>query len=440
RLVLGMAEAILQCRSQSGADPTVALEEVSLAGDVQGHPWLARVARGVMTAVVVVRKQEGWRLDGCRDLIECCRLDGDSWGQLLMTLTSSIAAGRVGEHEAAAHFLRSAGELAEALDAPVLRLWVDCIAEMSDEAWDRSSSPLRRKDLDRTALSLGIEDVESIRDVARDLCATGLRSQPLLHTSGEAVIVRCLGGFAIETAKGQVDLTGLRPRARTLLMALAAQCGRDIHRERLEEMLWPGVPSCRAKHSLQVAVSSVRRVLAAAGVGPEAVQRRGDSYRLHIDGAMIDVSLFEEWVCRGVENISGRPPSHPVEQAMAVFELYRGDLLPEVGNAEWVVWERDRLRQEAAAYAVQVAQLCLDASLHSQGITTARRALELDPYQDAAWIVLAQLQEGGRDATAAALTRAKHGDIRRELDVRVSFTQPRGDDAHERVSASRRTR
>lgn len=195
----------------------------------------------------------------------------------------------------------------------------------------------------------------------------------------------------------------------------------------------------RANHSLQVAVSSLRQILASSRLGSGIVQRRGDAYRLQIDGASVDTVLFEELVRRQARGGRAHTAYSDVDQALAVLDLYRGDLLPELGYAEWVVAERDRARQRAAGYAVEVALLCLRASRHTSGIGAARRALELDQYQDPAWVVLAQLQVAAGDSTAAASTRARHSYIRERLDVPAPFRPAPPDDAREPASGFRRT-
>ncbi|MGB3764875.1 MAG: BTAD domain-containing putative transcriptional regulator, partial [Ornithinimicrobium sp.] len=162
---------------------------------------------------------------------------------------------------------------------------------------------------------------------------------------------------------------------------------------------------------------------AGAGLGSDLVQRRSDSYRLQIEGATLDAEQFEQRVQRDTRELRRRPEDIGYEQASATLELYTGDLLPEAGYAEWVLSERDRLRLVAAGFAVEVAQWCLRSARHTSGIEAARRALELDQYQDSAWTVLTQLQEGSGDFTAAAVTRAKHADVRERMAVRPRLSQ-----------------
>ena len=420
RLAAGLVGAILECRGPGGSDPTRALEEVSLAADVEGYLWLARVARGLQASALVVLSNEPWRLAGCRDVIESCRRDGDRWGEFISALAAGVAALHIGEDEAGSAYVTSAGELARTLDAPLMGLWVRSVEQAAHDALGLADSQVRWQRLARAALDMGIEDFDEVRGIAREVPCPQQARASLLPVAEGSVIVRCLGSFGIETSTGGVDLTPLRPRARALLMALALNHGRYVHRERLIEMFWPAASAGRANHSLQVAISSIRQVLAAACPGHDIVQRHTDSYRLRIDDATLDITLFEDGVRRHTGVLRHPCPDLAIGQSVSVLDLYRGDLLPEVGYPDWVVFERDRLRQVAADYAVELARSCLKESRHAIGIVAARRALELDHYQDSAWLLLGELQEQDGDLTASAVTRARHAEIRDRLDVRAS--------------------
>jgi DNA-binding SARP family transcriptional activator len=190
---------------------------------------------------------------------------------------------------------------------------------------------------------------------------------------------------------------------------LAIHQGKDLHRERLIDALWPDAPAEAGPHRLQVAASNVRQSLAAAGLGDQAVQRNGDAYRLVLPGTWIDLAEFETRLRRARR-------SGTLADWSGVLDLYAGELLPEVGAAEWVLAERDRYRLAAADAAVQVAGLATDA----QALRAAHRAVDLDPLRDSSWLLLADLQEEQGDPTAAAATRREHARICAELEGPVS--------------------
>ncbi len=92
----------------------------------------------------------------------------------------------------------------------------------------------------------------------------------------------------ILTGRGGVDLPwrDLRPRVRALLMLLAMNHGRQLHREQIIDALWPDATLASGIRSLQVAVSSIRQCLSAGGITEDALRRHGDAYALRAAGGV----------------------------------------------------------------------------------------------------------------------------------------------------------
>jgi len=91
-----------------------------------------------------------------------------------------------------------------------------------------------------------------------------------------------------------------------------------------------------------------------------------------------------------------------------------------VGSAEWVVGERERLRTLAARVAADAARAASDLDDWPAGIAAARRSIELDPYHDPAWRLLAEILDSAGDHSAAAVARREHARVCAELGVSVS--------------------
>jgi two-component SAPR family response regulator len=100
---------------------------------------------------------------------------------------------------------------------------------------------------------------------------------------------------------------------------------------------------------------------------------------------------------------------------MGALEAYRGDLLSEVGPAEWVVAERDRLRVAAANVAYSAGQLSLRLRTPADALPLVRRATVLDPLRDSAWALLAEIQERMGDLGSAAATRREQAAVAAEM-------------------------
>jgi DNA-binding SARP family transcriptional activator len=219
-----------------------------------------------------------------------------------------------------------------------------------------------------------------------------------------AVTLRCLGGFSLELDGVEVDLTAVKPRARAVLRVLALHQGRSVHRETLADALWPEAGTAAGLRSLQVAISALRRVIepSSARGGSQVLVREGDSYRLALhDPAACDVAEFE------AARTAARQAAVAGDVAVARAALerarvvYRGDLLPEDGPAEWVVKPRDRLRLQAVELATVEAGLALDYGDAAGAAAACTWALALDPYQDGLWRLLVRAHETAGDAAAA---------------------------------------
>ena len=308
----------------------------------------------------------------------------DGWVDAFATLDAGLAVLRRGGP--AAELLRAAAAAFAALDAPV------CAA-------------LARGALDGAA--------PEPRDTGRATPFTDA-------VAAGAVRLRCLGGFSLAVDGVEVDLSAVKPRARALLRLLALHQGRPVHRETLAEALWPEAGPAAGMRSLQVAISALRRVIepTSARGGSQLLVREGDSYRLALpDAAASDVTEFEEARTAARQSVAGGDAvaaRAALEQARAV---YRGDLLPEDGPAEWVVKSRDRLRLEAAELASVEAGLALDAGDPAGAAAACTWALALDPYQDGLWRQLVRAHEQAGDTAAAYRAGQEYERILGELGL-----------------------
>ena len=232
--------------------------------------------------------------------------------------------------------------------------------------------------------------------------------------------MRCLGSFALTVADVEVDLRQLRPRARNLLMLLALHHGQDQHRERLVDLLWPGSTLVAGTRSLQVAVSSIRQCLSGVGLTEQALRRTGDAYALVLPAVDDQLRRFELLAARAVREAETSDLRTRLSATTTALELYVGDLLPEAGPAEWVVEERQRLRDLAARLATGTARSALGLGDLASALVWVRRSLALDPYQDPAWRLLAEVHELLGDRSGAAVARREHARVQSDLGLLVA--------------------
>jgi serine/threonine-protein kinase PknK len=251
--------------------------------------------------------------------------------------------------------------------------------------------------------------------------AIGRETEPAPGIAGASsptdVEVRTLGGFSLQVGGRPVSLEGAKPRVRSLLRLLAMHAGTPVHREVIQDALWPEVDAAAGARSLHVALSALRRWLddVAPPLGGGLVERDGDAYRLAVPATAVDVGSFEQSLAlAGAARARGEAVGPSLSAAL---ELYRGDLLPEEGPADWVVGRRDHLRVAAVEAAQRLAEECLLTGNPGSAARACRVGLELDRYQDALWRMLIEAREVAGDAGAASRDRREYAALLADLGV-----------------------
>jgi DNA-binding SARP family transcriptional activator len=364
------------------SDYAARLEEITLDADARGYPWVSRLARGMLAAILAVSDDAPWRLDAFAELLADCDRAGDVWGAALLQLACAVASSLTG-HAAAQNRYADAEQRLVDLDAGAVAAWAQRLATR----YRGGATPAA---IDRSAA-----------DVT------------------PRVRLLCFGGFRIVVDGSPADLGELRPRALALLRILALDYGTSVHRERLIDVLWPGAALDIGTRRLQVGISSIRSALQHCGITDlDAVRRTGDSYRLVLSDAAVDVRQFDELLVAAKQE---RHVGSRVLLRTRALDLYTGDVFPEDGSAEHILAERERLRFAAAdaAYLLardHAAQPDLDAAC-----TAARTSLRLDRYQDGAWELLADCLSATGDDAAATRARLEHSWMRESLEESGGF-------------------
>ena len=254
-------------------------------------------------------------------------------------------------------------------------------------------------------------DAIVIAPLSRARSASG--PSELGRTARPGLDVRAFGAFTVEADGQAVPLERIKPRARALLRFLAVRPGVAIHREVIQEALWPDADSQTGARSLHVAVSALRGLFAEvlATDATRLIAREGDAYRLGIDPEQVDIGRFEAAMRDARQARDGSTRSGGTEEFAASLALYRGDLLPQDGPAEWAVERREHFRREAVEAATIVAEDAFAAGDLHEAIRVCRRGLELDRFHDPLWRVLIAARDQAGDTGAAGRDRREYASI-----------------------------
>lgn len=181
--------------------------------------------------------------------------------------------------------------------------------------------------------------------------------------------------------------------------------GRPVQRDELLESIWED--DQRAAQSLWDASRHLRCVLGEQAWGPS-----GGAYALYLP-VQNDERAFEEAAATALGD-------DPVSERIAAAERALG-LIGEGGYLEWCdsLWAsaaRARLTQRATQVALALARLQAQAGAHQEAIAACRRAVVLDPLDEAPrQALLRQLAASGDVAAVrreyAAYRRLLHEEL-----------------------------
>jgi DNA-binding SARP family transcriptional activator/Tfp pilus assembly protein PilF len=181
-----------------------------------------------------------------------------------------------------------------------------------------------------------------------------------------------LGPVSLTGPDGPV--TGRPAQQRRLALLAFLGCAPDltVSRDRLLALLWPESDEETARHLLADSVYLLRRAL-----GGGAIVTAGTDLRLAPELVGVDVPTFRRAAGAG--------------RWAEALALYRGDFLDgflvrKAGEFDrWAELERERLRHDAAGAAEALAAGLDDERRTADAVPWAERALELAPYDEAAF-------------------------------------------------------
>jgi TolB-like protein/DNA-binding SARP family transcriptional activator/Tfp pilus assembly protein PilF len=218
-----------------------------------------------------------------------------------------------------------------------------------------------------------------------------------------------LGVFQAHVAGQAIDVPGRKERA--LLAVLAMTPGEARSRDKLAGLLWGDRADKQARDSLKQALLRLRKSFDSEHPLPLLADR--EILTLDRNAVMVDVAEFERLIEEGT----------PAATARAI-SLYRGELLEgldigESGFDEWLLIERQRLRDMARDALARLLDQHVASGAHDQAGAIARRLLALDPLREAAHRALMQIYAAqGQTALALKQYQLCRDALQHELGIR----------------------
>lgn len=247
-------------------------------------------------------------------------------------------------------------------------------------------------------------------------------------TSTAGALIRLLGCFELITHAGAVRL----PLQAQRVVAYLVVGGVAVDRHQLAERLWPFAKTRRAQSNLRTALWRIRRD--APGVvqadrhivalcNPVCVD-----YCELLDGAMwptLDDSPLGP-AADAVQNPTANPDANPNARARAetpsalipdLIARLRSDLLPG-WDEEWLVIERERVRQMRVRRLETISRRCCEAGAMEDAISAAYSAIWIEPLRESAHLALisAHVADGNRAEAVHQLGRTT-ASLRSEIGI-----------------------
>jgi predicted ATPase/DNA-binding SARP family transcriptional activator len=233
---------------------------------------------------------------------------------------------------------------------------------------------------------------------------------PTLH-------IQLLGSFHL-TADDAPTPTLDSPRLQALLAYLLLQRDASHARAHLAFQLWPDTTEAQAHANLRTLLHRLRQAMPEADrflhIDAQTVQWRSDA------PATLDVADFERALAEAAlaEQVGNQDAARAALRE--AVEQYRGDLLPGWYD-DWVLVERERLRQAFLAGLEKLVVLLEQATEYAAAIGYAQRLLRHDPLHEATYQHLIRLHaRSGDRASALRVYRTCATVLERELAVEPS--------------------
>jgi DNA-binding SARP family transcriptional activator len=194
-----------------------------------------------------------------------------------------------------------------------------------------------------------------------------------------------LGGFRAEV-DGQAVTHTFRAKRRpaSLLELLALTPGHALHREIVQDLLWPELDGDAAANNLHVTLHELRRLLE-----PDLQHGRCSAYValqanvLTLRALWVDVEAFEL-----AARLADAGDAARLEAAIA---LYSGDLLPEHPFDDWIVRRRDALHLCFLDHLHALASAYERSDQLMPAVHVLERLVQLEPTHERAATQLIEL-------------------------------------------------
>lgn len=265
--------------------------------------------------------------------------------------------------------------------------------------------------------------------------SAGALAAPRPHRDAAGgVAVRMLGVFEL-ALDGRRVIHWRGQRTQSVMQFLIAHRHRNVLRDELITAVWPESDEDGGRHRLHQAVYELRSTLRVIDPGRSLIVCDGGGYRVdHEVPVWVDVEEFDDLAASAARCRRAQQASEAIELSQQAVELYRGDFLGQVAEADWATTERNRLRTRFVQLSIHLGELLAGRGDHGPALAAVDPVLRLEPWnEDAAVVTMRCHARTGARSMAAAAYRSCAEALQREFGIAPAVQTTR---VHEQIRAA----
>ncbi|ABL79541.1 transcriptional activator domain (plasmid) [Nocardioides sp. JS614] len=207
----------------------------------------------------------------------------------------------------------------------------------------------------------------------------------------------------LEVRRDGVLLTLPSGKTTEVLVRLALDAGRPVRTDRIIEDLWGDAATGR--NTLQSKVSQLRRALG----DPSLVTSGTGGYTLDVDPDRVDALQVVGLAASATAARRAGDPATALEISTEGLELFRGEVLVDAGEGDWLLPHRARLEEVRLGLLEDQLAARVDLGLGGEVVGELEGLVSQHPLREGLWsCLITALYRMGRQADAlAAYTRVR---------------------------------
>jgi len=177
-------------------------------------------------------------------------------------------------------------------------------------------------------------------------------------------------------------------RTQSLMQFLVVHRDRRVLRDELIAAVWPEADEVSARHRLHQAVYELRSTLRAIDPDRSPIVCADGGYGIDDEVPVwVDVEEFDDLATTASRCFAAQQTDEAIELSQHAMELYRGDFLGQVTDADWTTTERNRLRARFVQLSIYLGELLASRGDHGPALAVVEPVLNIEPWNEDAVVI-----------------------------------------------------